>query len=57
MFQYIGEDDSKQPLINGCKYVKLSKEEREEYVINCLVAVMRDSDDLEFEYLDIEVEQ
>ncbi len=48
-FQYIGEDESRsEELIDGIKFMTLSKEEREDYIPEDISKVMSEADELEW---------
>lgn len=56
-FQYIGEDESVPGIIDGKAYLALSKEDRGKYVVENLGQAITQSDDLEYEEINVVVEE
>jgi hypothetical protein len=54
--QYTGQDESIPAIISGEDYIKLSVEERQEYLAENIYDAMRDSDDSEWVDIQIIVE-
>lgn len=53
-FQYIGKDDSKEPIINAVEYIKLSSNERSQYIIEDMAQAIKESYDGEFTSIDFD---
>lgn len=53
-FEYLGADRKVQPVINGCKYLKLTDKEKSEYVFQSMIDVLTAADSLDWEQIEIE---
>ena len=55
--QYIGENETFDPIITVAVWQSLPEEDRVEYILEDFVAAIRDSEDLEFNELTITEEE
>ena len=53
-FEYIGVDKKFQPIINGSKYLRLSDDDKAEYVFQNMIDVLTVAEDLEWSTIEIE---
>jgi len=53
-FEYIGVDKKFQPIINGSKYLRLSDDDKAEYVFQNMIDVLTAAEDLEWSTIEIE---
>jgi hypothetical protein len=51
-FQYIGTGN-KQPVINGNKYVKLTDEEKSEYILESVAKTIEVADDVDYDEIKV----
>ena len=54
IFQYSGNDPTKDGIISGTKWLLLSEDERSSYILENLNDVMKDSSDSEWTQIQIE---
>lgn len=55
--QYIGEEDDRPAIIAIADWVKLPQEQRQMYILEDAIAAIRDSEDLEYENLQLTVNE
>ena len=56
-YQYIGEDESVPEFITGVEWQELDEEAQSDYIMEDVVAAIRDADEEALEYLSTEVSE
>jgi len=51
-FQYIGTEN-KQPVINGNKYIKLTDEEKQDYIIESIAKTIEVAEDVDYDEIKV----
>lgn len=55
--QYVGDDDNREAVIPVTEWIKLPKHERQLYIVEDVIAAIRDSEDLEYDSLNLTINE